>query len=541
LGAVQRLATVVVLGLTALAAVLILYLADESNRQESTAEAQQADAIERATANYISLCLACHGPAGEGILGPDAQGTGRIGLPIGGDTNATILNQTGRTVDGEVWSDPDNPQYGSGLEGRANYISNRIHAGARNADGTYRMPAFGADFNGSLNDAQIDELVVFIQNVDWNHVYNEAIEVSHGYPTPPPPPVTEAQQDVAEGGDQPSQSGDGDEGPSVEGTGPGAQPTSIDLVMVDLAFEPTELTIPANTDVTLNLINQGNLPHAFELADGSFNSGDIAGGQTGSVVVNLPPGEYDFICPVPGHADAGMVGKLIVTEGAPLAASPEASPGAAPEAGGLPTTVDLDMVDIAFEPTELTIPANTDVTLNLTNSGALPHAFQLEDGSVASSELAGGGSETLTLNLPPGEYPFICPVPGHADAGMVGTLIVVEGGGGAAPADELAGDDQATGGESAGAPTTVDLDMVDIAFEPVDFTIAANTDVTVNLTNSGALPHAFALDDGSLTSEELAGGGATTFTLNLPPGTYTYHCPVPGHADAGMVGTITVE
>lgn len=431
MGAVQRLATVVVFGLVALAAVLILYLADESNRQGSQAEAQEEAAIERATENYISLCLACHGPAGEGVLGGDAQGTGRIGLPIGGNTPATGLNQTGLTADGVVWSDPENPQFGSGLEGRANYIRNRIHMGARNEDGTYRMPAFGAEYNGSLNDAQIDELVVFIQNVDWNHVYNEAIEVSGGYPTPPPPPEVDEIQDAAD--DTTGQPGDDQEGPSTEGVGPSSDTPTVDLIMVDLAFEPAELTIPANVDVTINLINQGNLPHAFAFADGSNDSGEIVAGETGSVTLNLPPGEYDFICPVPGHADSGMVGKLIVEEATALDATPQgspeaspvASPASSPEAGGnAGTTVDLNMVDLAFEPADFTIAANTDVTINLTNSGALPHAFQLEDGSVASDELPGGETGSVTLNLPPGTYGYICPVPGHADAGMVGTITV---------------------------------------------------------------------------------------------------------------------
>jgi nitrite reductase (NO-forming) len=199
------------------------------------------------------------------------------------------------------------------------------------------------------------------------------------------------------------------------------------------------------------------------------------------------------------------------------------------------------MVDIAFEPTELTIPANTDVTINLTNGGALPHAFEVTDQGIASDEVPGGGSTSVVVNLPPGEYAFICPVPGHADAGMVGTLIVEEGGGAAAPADGGEAPAEGDGGEASGAPTSVDLNMVDIAFEPVDFTIAANTEVTLNLTNSGALPHAFQLEDGSVESSELPGGGTETLTLNLPPGTYSYICPVPGHADAGMVGTITVE
>jgi len=432
-GAVQRLATVVVFGLVAIAAVLILYIADESNRRDSQAQAQEEAAIERATQTFLSQCLACHGPAGEGVTAPGEAGTGRIGLPIGGDTSATSLNQTGLRPDGTLWSDPANPQYGSGLEGRANYIENRIHTGARNADGSYRMPAFGAEFNGPLNDTQIEELVVFIQNGEWNHVYNEAIEVSGGYPTPPPAPETADQQDAAAG--SAGQSGDEQDGPSTEGQGPASDTPTIELVMVDLAFQPAELTIPANVDVTLNLVNQGVQPHAFQLADGSIASDEIEGGGTGSVVVNLPAGEYDFICPVPGHADAGMVGKLIVEEGQVSEATPGASPVASPEgspdaAGGgeAGTTgtgpVEVDMlVTLAFDPPQITIAANTDVTITAVNLGSLPHTFTIPD-VADTGEVAGSSSADVVVNLPPGEYQFICAIPGHADGGMVGTLIV---------------------------------------------------------------------------------------------------------------------
>jgi uncharacterized cupredoxin-like copper-binding protein len=41
-------------------------------------------------------------------------------------------------------------------------------------------------------------------------------------------------------------------------------------------------------------------------------SGVIPGGGTGQVVLNLPPGEYEYICIIPGHKDAGMIGKLTV-------------------------------------------------------------------------------------------------------------------------------------------------------------------------------------------------------------------------------------
>ena len=81
--------------------------------------------------------------------------------------------------------------------------------------------------------------------------------------------------------------------------------------MVDLAFQPTEITIPANTDVTIKAVNKGALPHTFTIPDVA-DTGEVAGGSSAEVKVNLPPGEYTFDCSVPGHKDAGMVGKVIV-------------------------------------------------------------------------------------------------------------------------------------------------------------------------------------------------------------------------------------
>jgi len=42
-------------------------------------------------------------------------------------------------------------------------------------------------------------------------------------------------------------------------------------------------------------------------------------------------------------------------------------------------------------------------------------------------------------------------------------------------------------------------------------------------------------------SDLLNGGDSTTVTVNLPAGTYTFYCSVPGHKEAGMTGTLVVE
>jgi plastocyanin len=82
--------------------------------------------------------------------------------------------------------------------------------------------------------------------------------------------------------------------------------------MIDIAFNPKEITIPANTDVTINLVNKGATTHNFVIDELNVHSGDYAAGQTGTVTINAAPGSYEYYCSIPGHKPAGMVGTLIV-------------------------------------------------------------------------------------------------------------------------------------------------------------------------------------------------------------------------------------
>jgi uncharacterized cupredoxin-like copper-binding protein len=81
--------------------------------------------------------------------------------------------------------------------------------------------------------------------------------------------------------------------------------------MVDIAFDPKALTIPANTDVTISLPNTGAAQHNFSIDELNI-SVDVPPGQTGSVTINAPAGTYQYYCNVPGHKEAGMFGTLTV-------------------------------------------------------------------------------------------------------------------------------------------------------------------------------------------------------------------------------------
>lgn len=70
--------------------------------------------------------------------------------------------------------------------------------------------------------------------------------------------------------------------------------------------------------------------------------------------------------------------------------------------------------------------------------------------------------------------------------------------------------------------------------------------MTFNNTDP-ALAHSFVMDQPKVAIPQqdfaigLAGGKAGTATLMAPaPGAYQYYCAVPGHKEAGMVGTLQV-
>lgn len=127
--------------------------------------------------------------------------------------------------------------------------------------------------------------------------------------------------------------GNGEAGDGGAGDG---GPRTIEITALDeLAFEPSEVRVEVGETVRFVVTNPGQLPHEFVLGDedvqeahemaateGMDHGGAMVEamaaltldpGATEEVTVTFDePGEVLYGCHVPGHYDAGMVGKVIV-------------------------------------------------------------------------------------------------------------------------------------------------------------------------------------------------------------------------------------
>jgi plastocyanin len=78
--------------------------------------------------------------------------------------------------------------------------------------------------------------------------------------------------------------------------------------------------------------------------------------------------------------------------------------------------------NVAFSRTDLTARAG-DVTVSLANQDLFWHTFTIESLDV-DLPVPVGGTRSVTFNAEPGTYEFKCRIPGHPEAGMIGTLTV---------------------------------------------------------------------------------------------------------------------
>jgi uncharacterized cupredoxin-like copper-binding protein len=80
---------------------------------------------------------------------------------------------------------------------------------------------------------------------------------------------------------------------------------------------------------------------------------------------------------------------------------------------------------------------------------------------------------------------------------------------------------------------------VEYKFTPNSIHVPANTPTQITIQNVGVAPHNFSIKELGISVNILA-GQSQSVTLNVPAGTYTFYCNLPGHRLAGMFGTLTI-
>jgi len=100
------------------------------------------------------------------------------------------------------------------------------------------------------------------------------------------------------------------------------------------------------------------------------------------------------------------------------------------------------------------------------------------------------------------------------------------------------------GGSTAPPPGSVVVKLSEYKFDPNTINHASGS-ITFFLENVGTTAHDMTIYDS--TGKEVAGsdlvqpGNDSTFTVTISTaGTYPFKCTQPGHADAGMTGTLTI-
>lgn len=94
------------------------------------------------------------------------------------------------------------------------------------------------------------------------------------------------------------------------------------------------------------------------------------------------------------------------------------------DAGGGGTRLEVTATEFQFAPADLTAPADTPVTIVLTNEGAVEHDLVIEETAEKVVHVAAGETGEGQITLPAGTYTIYCSIPGHREAGMEGTLTV---------------------------------------------------------------------------------------------------------------------
>ncbi|MFA5488615.1 MAG: copper-containing nitrite reductase [Candidimonas sp.] len=224
---------------------------------------------------------------------------------------------------------------------------------------------------------------------------------------------------------------------------------------------------------------------------------------------------------------------------------------------------------------DLQVSENAVVQINLVNGDGAIHDIAVPEFGAGSDHITGKGAATAIVFRANknGTFEYLCTLPGHKAAGMVGRIMVGEPQAQAAStAIDVAQDPAAVGepvGDRAPRHITLDLETTEVEGRLTDGStykfwtfndkvpgpfvrVRVGDTVTVNLSNAESSSHIHSVDFHAVTGPgggaavtQAAPGQTKSFTFKaLHPGLYVYHCATPmvaQHITNGMYGMILVE
>ncbi|MDR7466780.1 MAG: cupredoxin domain-containing protein [Armatimonadota bacterium] len=82
--------------------------------------------------------------------------------------------------------------------------------------------------------------------------------------------------------------------------------------LVDFGFRPGQIRVRAGGPVNLELVNEGRVRHDLTIPALGFRAVVGPGQRVTAGLAGAQAGDYEVYCSVPGHREAGMVGRLVV-------------------------------------------------------------------------------------------------------------------------------------------------------------------------------------------------------------------------------------
>lgn len=228
-----------------------------------------------------------------------------------------------------------------------------------------------------------------------------------------------------------------------------------------------QLAVAEGAIVQINLVNGDGATHDITVADFGAKSNQVntKGASTAIVFRVNKKGEFNYICSLPGHVQAGMIGQIVVGDGTTKLKATGAEVSRSPMEVGQPVgkrgpqsvTVNLNTTEVLGQLADgstykywtfnskipgpfIRVRVGDTVTVNMSNAkdSHMIHSVDLHavtgpGGGAAVTQTAPGASKSFTFKaIKPGLFVYHCATPmvaQHISNGMYGMILVEPEGG----------------------------------------------------------------------------------------------------------------